>query len=213
MDDRRTDGLAPRLLRRAAGWRGFWRSPAASPSRSCADAGGRRFPPLQQHRQPGRHRARLQGQRGLDHRRLVEPVGAQLRDLAARARWSRATITSMRSTTTAAANGPGKAFMCTRDKEFTIRGIEDCLARGYDRTGFFEVDTGEQRSWTVQLTESGRAGAAAAAAIARPAGAAARRLPAGRPAPPHLPKQELMRRLRRTKIVATLGPASSRPQR
>jgi len=49
----------------------------------------------------------------------------------------------------------GKAFMCTRDKEFTIRGIEDCLARGYDRTGFFEVDTTEQRSWTVQLTEQG----------------------------------------------------------
>jgi uncharacterized membrane protein len=48
----------------------------------------------------------------------------------------------------------GKAYMCTRDKEFTIRGIEDCLARGYDRTGFFEVDTGEQKSWTVQLTES-----------------------------------------------------------
>src|ERR1051326_6614958 len=48
----------------------------------------------------------------------------------------------------------GKAFMCTRDKEFTIRGIEDCLARGFERTGFFEVDTGEQRSWTVQLTES-----------------------------------------------------------
>jgi uncharacterized membrane protein len=48
----------------------------------------------------------------------------------------------------------GKAFMCTRDKEFTIRGIDDCLARGYDRTGFFEVDTTEQRSWTVQLTES-----------------------------------------------------------
>jgi uncharacterized membrane protein len=48
----------------------------------------------------------------------------------------------------------GKAFMCTRDKEFTIRGIEDCLARGYDRTGFFEVDTSEQRSWTVQLTEA-----------------------------------------------------------
>jgi uncharacterized membrane protein len=48
----------------------------------------------------------------------------------------------------------GQAFMCTRDKEFTIRGIEDCLARGYDRTGYFEVDTSEQRSWTVQLTES-----------------------------------------------------------
>src|SRR5262249_25911576 len=49
----------------------------------------------------------------------------------------------------------GRAFMCTRDKEFTIRGTEDCLARGYERAGFFEVDTGEQRSWTVQLTESG----------------------------------------------------------
>jgi uncharacterized membrane protein len=48
----------------------------------------------------------------------------------------------------------GQAFMCTRDKEFTIRGITDCLARGFDRTGFFEVDTGEQRAWTVQLTES-----------------------------------------------------------
>ena len=48
----------------------------------------------------------------------------------------------------------GRAFMCTRDKEFTIRGIEDCLARGFERAGFFEVDTGEQRSWTVQLTDS-----------------------------------------------------------
>ena len=49
----------------------------------------------------------------------------------------------------------GQAYMCTRDKEFTIRGTQDCLARGFDRTGFFEVDTGEQRAWTVQLTESG----------------------------------------------------------
>ena len=47
----------------------------------------------------------------------------------------------------------GQAFMCSRDKEFTIRGTEDCLARGYDRTGYFEVDTGEQRAWTVQLTD------------------------------------------------------------
>lgn len=52
----------------------------------------------------------------------------------------------------------GHAFMCTRDKEFTIRGTENCLARGYDRTGFFEVDTGEQRSWTVQLTDSAESG-------------------------------------------------------
>jgi uncharacterized membrane protein len=48
----------------------------------------------------------------------------------------------------------GRAYMCMRDKEFTIRGIDDCLARGFERAGFFEVDTGEQRSWTVQLTDS-----------------------------------------------------------
>lgn len=50
----------------------------------------------------------------------------------------------------------GKAAMCTRDKMFTIYGIENCVARGYERSGFFEVDTGEQRSWTVQLTEPGQ---------------------------------------------------------
>jgi uncharacterized membrane protein len=48
----------------------------------------------------------------------------------------------------------GKSFMCTKDREFTIRGIEDCLSRGFDRAGFFEVDTGEQKSWTIQLTDS-----------------------------------------------------------
>jgi uncharacterized membrane protein len=65
----------------------------------------------------------------------------------------------------------GKAFMCTRDKEYTIRGIEDCLARGYDRSGFFEIDTGEQKSWTVQLTEPGaRPPARASALEASPAG-------------------------------------------
>jgi uncharacterized membrane protein len=50
----------------------------------------------------------------------------------------------------------GKAFMCTRPKEFTIHGIDDCLARGFDRTGFFEIDTGEQKNWTLQLTEKGQ---------------------------------------------------------
>ncbi|WP_353186119.1 DUF1036 domain-containing protein [Bosea sp. (in: a-proteobacteria)] len=48
----------------------------------------------------------------------------------------------------------GKSVMCVRNKEFTIRGIGDCLARGYDRAGFFEVDTGEQKSWTIQLTDT-----------------------------------------------------------
>ena len=84
----------------------------------------------------------------------------------------------------------GQAFMCTRDKEFTIRGIGDCLVRGFDRTGFFEVDTGEQRAWTVQLTESSEqaprrplpAGNALGPQPAAPAGAP---VPAaGAPSPP-----------------------------
>ena len=48
----------------------------------------------------------------------------------------------------------GKAFMCTSDREFKIQGRQDCFVRGYDRTGFFEVDTGKDaKSWTVQLTD------------------------------------------------------------
>src|SRR3981081_4078567 len=47
----------------------------------------------------------------------------------------------------------GQAFMCSRDKEFTIKGTENCLARGFDRPGFFEVDTGGQRRWPGQLSE------------------------------------------------------------
>jgi len=50
----------------------------------------------------------------------------------------------------------GRTPMCTRDKEFQIRGIEECLARGFDRTRFFEIDSGEQKSWTVQLGEPER---------------------------------------------------------
>jgi len=50
----------------------------------------------------------------------------------------------------------GRSLMCTRDREFTIRGVEDCLARGFDRNGFFEIDTGQQKTWTVQLTDPNR---------------------------------------------------------
>ena len=108
--------------------------------------------------------------------------------------------------------------MCTRDKEFTIRGISDCLARGYDRTGFFEVDTGEQRAWTVQLTESSEqapqrplpAGNPLAPVPVTPPAATLRRSGArARARRTVARKPEPMRRQRRTKVVATLGPASS----
>ena len=47
----------------------------------------------------------------------------------------------------------GSVFMCTRDESFTIFGVEDCLARGYERTGFFEVDTQNRSEWMLQLTD------------------------------------------------------------
>ena len=47
----------------------------------------------------------------------------------------------------------GEAFMCTQDQMFTIRGIDGCEDRGYLRTGFFEIDTHEQTTWTVQLQD------------------------------------------------------------
>ena len=49
----------------------------------------------------------------------------------------------------------GRAYMCTRDREFRIEGRENCLVRGFDRTGFFEIDTGKDaKNWTVQLTDA-----------------------------------------------------------
>jgi uncharacterized membrane protein len=55
----------------------------------------------------------------------------------------------------------GQYFMCTHARVFTIREAADCPTRGYERTGFFEIDTGELTSWTIQLTDPGRGGAAA----------------------------------------------------
>ena len=47
----------------------------------------------------------------------------------------------------------GTNFMCTDDKSFAIRGVKDCQQRGFKRTGFFEVDTGESQEWTIRLTD------------------------------------------------------------
>ena len=52
----------------------------------------------------------------------------------------------------------GDAFMCTRERAFTISGTTDCVARGHERTGFYEVDTSNQQSWTVQLKEPDESG-------------------------------------------------------
>lgn len=49
----------------------------------------------------------------------------------------------------------GPSFMCTQDKVFTIEGVQNCQQRGYKRTGFFEVDTGDARDWTIRMTDPG----------------------------------------------------------
>ncbi|MEO1282502.1 MAG: DUF1036 domain-containing protein [Pseudomonadota bacterium] len=47
----------------------------------------------------------------------------------------------------------GKNFMCTNEKSFAIRGAQDCIERGYKSQGFFEVDTGDAKEWTIRLTD------------------------------------------------------------
>lgn len=47
----------------------------------------------------------------------------------------------------------GTNFMCTSEKSFAIRGVQDCPKRGHNRAGFFEVDTGEAKEWTIRLTD------------------------------------------------------------
>ncbi len=46
----------------------------------------------------------------------------------------------------------GKSQMCVRDKAFTIRGLDNCEQRGYQKQEFFEVDTGEKTDHTISLT-------------------------------------------------------------
>ena len=62
----------------------------------------------------------------------------------------------------------GPINMCVAEREFKIAGAGDCFARGFQRAGFQEYDTGEQASWMVQLTDgpdaSGAAGVAGAGA-------------------------------------------------
>jgi len=53
----------------------------------------------------------------------------------------------------------GTNFMCTEDRSFVIRGVQECMERGYKRTGFFEVDTGEAGDWTIKLADPDDQGA------------------------------------------------------
>ena len=47
----------------------------------------------------------------------------------------------------------GPINMCIAEKEFKIVGYQDCFARGFQRAGFQEHDTGNQSNWMIQLTD------------------------------------------------------------
>ena len=52
-----------------------------------------------------------------------------------------------------AASSKSEFYMCTEDKAFEIRGTPRCEERGFNRTRFFEVDTGDEKNWTITLQD------------------------------------------------------------
>lgn len=55
-------------------------------------------------------------------------------------------------------NGPGswdggRAFCVSQAEAFRIIGRGDCAGRGFDRKGFFEVDTGKKTDYTQSLSD------------------------------------------------------------
>src|ERR1043165_3883089 len=157
----------------------------------------RRFPPLQQHRQPGRHRDRLQGCGRLDHRGLVEPVGKRLRNFGERSA-RRALLLCLCRRLRPRRRVVGKSLHV-----HPRQGIHHQGHRGLPRARLRPHRLLRGRHLGAALLDR-----AADRVDDRPAGIA---IPAERGAirDARSAEAEQMRRLRRTKIVATLGPASS----
>ena len=57
------------------------------------------------------------------------------------------------ATDSAAGTWDGSKNFCTGQSTFTIVGRGSCAARGFDRKGFFEVDTGQNPDWTQNLSD------------------------------------------------------------
>jgi len=57
------------------------------------------------------------------------------------------------ATDSAAGTWDGSKNFCTGQGTFTIVGRRACAARGFDRKGFFEVDTGQNPDWTQNLSD------------------------------------------------------------
>ena len=46
-----------------------------------------------------------------------------------------------------------RGFCVANDDKFTIEGRQNCEARGYERKGFFEVDTGQAPDYTQSISD------------------------------------------------------------
>jgi len=68
----------------------------------------------------------------------------------------------------------GTVNMCVSENEFKIDGVKNCFPRGFQKSGFREIDTKNQASWMVRLTDvpaaAGGAKPAAGQSIIAPAG-------------------------------------------
>ncbi|QKV20397.1 DUF1036 domain-containing protein [Oricola thermophila] len=47
----------------------------------------------------------------------------------------------------------GPISMCIAELQFKITGVNDCYARGFQKAGFREYDTGNQTNWMIQLVD------------------------------------------------------------
>jgi uncharacterized membrane protein len=52
----------------------------------------------------------------------------------------------------------GKTTMCVDDKSFTIHDVRNCVSRGYKDSGFYEVDTGDAKDYTIRLVDPAKEG-------------------------------------------------------
>ena len=53
----------------------------------------------------------------------------------------------------AAGTWDGNKAFCTATRKFSIVGRARCIDRGFDKKGFFQIDTGESPEWTQTLSD------------------------------------------------------------
>ena len=177
--------------------------------RRIGRAGRRRFPAVQQHREPRRRRrsATRTTTAGPPKAGGTSPRAAAKRCCAAR--WWRGSITSMPSTMTAAANGRARPS-CARATRNSPCAAPKIASRAASTAPDFSRSTPANSnpgpcSSPKPANSRGRCGLISRCCRSRQQASSSSR----RPPIPGTGSARAMRRQRRTKIVATLGPASS----